>query len=407
MNTENNDNNNILKEYIKEKELKTNSLVIKILFIFASISILIIFKVFFIKNRFFFNVYLKLNILNNEENLNEVDYINLSKIKGINYLNKCLNYLNKSHTTSNFNILYFKNNILKIIPKITVIIPIYNCQKSIELSLASILNQKFKDFEIILINDNSNDNSLKIIKKKKKTDDRIKIINNLKNMGTLYSRSIGALNAKGKYIFSLDNDDLLLNDKILRKIYKLADKDKYDIVEFKAFTIPNYHPKITDIKQNNFNFHPNNLILHQPELAIFPITKNNTFFPNDYLIWGKCIKTKLYQMSVKALGAKRYSMYNCWTEDISIVFIIFNLANSYIFVNIYGIFHLLSNVTASYMLLREHKIFADIFLLDIIIDFLKENEKYKRLIVLKVYDIFDKIKNHNQSVLTLFIIYIK
>jgi hypothetical protein len=83
MNTENNDNNNILKEYIKEKELKTNSLVIKILFIFASISILIIFKVFFIKNRFFFNVYLKLNILNNEENLNEVDYINLSKIKGI------------------------------------------------------------------------------------------------------------------------------------------------------------------------------------------------------------------------------------------------------------------------------------------------------------------------------------
>jgi glycosyltransferase involved in cell wall biosynthesis len=316
-------------------------------------------------------------------------------MKGINYLNRCLKYLKKSHTTSIFNIFNFKNNELKKNnPKITVIIPIYNCQKSIELSLASILNQKLKDFEIILINDNSTDNSLKIINKIKKTDDRIKIINNLKNMGTLYSRSIGALNAKGKYILCLDNDDLFLDDEIFEIIYNLADNDKYDIVEFKAFTIPNYHPNINDLKQNTFNTQPNDLILHQPELAIFPISKNNTYFPNDFLIWGKCIKTKLYQMSIKALGVKRFSIYNCWTEDISIVFIIFNLANSYIFVNIYGILHIISNLTTTYMLPIEHKIFADIFLLDIIIDFLKGTEKFNKLIVLKVYDIFNKIKNY-------------
>ena len=56
------------------------------------------------------------------------------------------------------------------------------------------------DFEIILINDNSTDNSLKIIRKMKSYDNRIHIINNHKNMGTLYSRCIGVLNSKGKYI---------------------------------------------------------------------------------------------------------------------------------------------------------------------------------------------------------------
>lgn len=83
MNTDKYININIFKEYIKKKELKTNCLIITILFIFVSISILIILKLFDIKNRFFFNNLYKLK-LNNEENLNEAEYINISKIKGIN-----------------------------------------------------------------------------------------------------------------------------------------------------------------------------------------------------------------------------------------------------------------------------------------------------------------------------------
>jgi glycosyltransferase involved in cell wall biosynthesis len=305
----------------------------------------------------------------------------------------CLNYLNKTKTSLNFNIFNFKLNIYRKIPKITVIIPIYNCQKSIELSLTSILNQNMKDFEIILVNDNSSDNSLNIINKIKKVDNRIKIINNLKNMGTLYSRCIGALNAKGKYIFPLDNDDLFLDEDVFETIYNFASDDKYDIVEFKTFAIPNYHPQIKDIEEYYFNSHPNNLILHQPELGIFPIFRNNTFGMNDYNIWAKCIKTNLYQKSVNTLGKKRYSIYNCWTEDISIIFIIFNLANSFIFLNKYGIFHLNSIKTATFTLHPDHKTFTEIFLLDIIFEILKERKKYKEFIVLKAYDVFNKIEN--------------
>ena len=298
----------------------------------------------------------------------------------LHYLNLCLRKKN------------YKYHKLKENPKITVIIPVFNCQKSIRLSLASILNQKMEDFEIILVNDNSNDGSLRIINKMKKDDDRIKIINNHKNMGTLYSRCIGSLNAKGKYIFPLDNDDLFLDDDVFETIYNFASEYKYDIVEFKTFTIPNYHPQIKDIEEYYFNSHPNNLTLHQPELGIFPIFRNNSFGMNDYLIWAKCIKTNLYQESVNTLGKKKYSIYNCWTEDISIIFIIFNLANSFIFLNKYGVFHLNSKKTASFTLHTDHKTFTEIFLLDIIFDILKERKKYKEFIVLKVYDVLNKIE---------------
>jgi glycosyltransferase involved in cell wall biosynthesis len=268
--------------------------------------------------------------------------------------------------------------------------PIYNRQNSIELSVTSVLHQNMNNFEIILVNDNSKDYSLKIMKKLKKADKRIKIINNNKNMGTLYSRCIAGLNAKGKYIFSLDPDDVFMDNDVFTSITKIAEKDNYDIVEFKAFTIPNYYPELHDIRHNFFNFHKNNLILHQPELGIFPISrKNSYFFPNDYSIWGKCIKSKIYQSSVRALGEKRYSIYDCFAEDILMIFIMFNIANSFIFVNRYGIFHLLTKTTYSRILPSNHKMFCEIFLMDIIQEFLSQN--YKKFAVLKSFDVLRKI----------------
>ena len=74
--------------------------------------------------------------------------------------------------------------------------------------------------EILLINDYSIDNTSRIIKKAQKYDHRIKIINNNKNMGALYSRSIAALMSKGEYIFSLDNDDMYFYSEVFDYIYK-------------------------------------------------------------------------------------------------------------------------------------------------------------------------------------------
>ena len=86
--------------------------------------------------------------------------------------------------------------------KITVIIPVFNCEKTIKYAVKSIKNQNMSDIEILLINDFSNDTTLGIIEDLHFNNSRIRIINNNKNMGTLYSRCIGVLKAKGKYILA-------------------------------------------------------------------------------------------------------------------------------------------------------------------------------------------------------------
>ena len=146
-------------------------------------------------------------------------------IKEKKFINNCLKLIVVNHN-------YFIKT-TKIL--ITAIVPIYNSEKTIISSVRSIQNQNISQIEIILVNDFSSDNSLKFIKNLQSSDPRIIIINNKRNMGTLYSRSIGALKAKGKYIFSLDNDDLFFNDDVFDTVYKNAKIGNYDIVKFKKF----------------------------------------------------------------------------------------------------------------------------------------------------------------------------
>ena len=317
----------------------------------------------------YFFIFIYIYVISNKNFYNSVNTSKEKiKINGLNFLKKLrTNQLNKSILIPFINF-----------PKISIIIPVYNSQISIELPVKSVQNQNFNNLEIILVNDFSTDNSSIIIKNLQNNDKRIKIINNNKNMGILYSRCIGVLISKGKYIFPLDNDDLFLDYNILEIIYKNAKKYKFDILEFKSFVIPNYNPNIKDLKEDYFNSHSNNLILHQPELGIYPISKTNRYYANNFHLWGKCFLSKVYKEAINILGIKRYSVYNCWTEDISVLFIIFNLAKDYIFLNIYGIFHLISKNTTTFKLSKQHVIFSNIYLLDILIDFLKDNVENKK-----------------------------
>jgi cellulose synthase/poly-beta-1,6-N-acetylglucosamine synthase-like glycosyltransferase len=88
-------------------------------------------------------------------------------------------------------------------PKVSIISPIFNRENYILRFLRSVQNQKFNDIEIIFIDDCSEDNSVKFIEEYQKQDERIILIKNKKNKGTLISRNIGALNSKGKLIFAI------------------------------------------------------------------------------------------------------------------------------------------------------------------------------------------------------------
>ena len=91
-------------------------------------------------------------------------------------------------------------------PKISIIIPVYNVEKYLEQCLKSVINQTFKDIEIICINDGSTDNSLEILEAFQKQDERIKIINK-QNEGQGIARNEGLKVAKGEYISFIDPDD--------------------------------------------------------------------------------------------------------------------------------------------------------------------------------------------------------
>ena len=119
-------------------------------------------------------------------------------------------------------------------PKVSGVIPVYNSQDVIIRSVRSIQNQNMLDIEIVLVDDFSTDNTLNILEQLAKEDPRIKLIKNKKNMGILYTRSIGSLAAKGKYIFPLDNDDMFLDKDVFQTITDRADKGNFDIIEFRG-----------------------------------------------------------------------------------------------------------------------------------------------------------------------------
>jgi glycosyltransferase involved in cell wall biosynthesis len=110
-------------------------------------------------------------------------------------------------------------------PKISVIMATYNSEKFLDESIQSILNQIFKDFEFIIINDCSTDSSSNIIKKYAKQDKRIVLVKNKKNIGLTKSLNKGIKIARGKYIARQDSDDISLPER-LEKQYQFLEKNK-------------------------------------------------------------------------------------------------------------------------------------------------------------------------------------
>ena len=101
---------------------------------------------------------------------------------------------------------------------ISIVVPIYNTDSYLEKCIKSIINQTYKNLEIILINDGSTDNSLNIINKYKKQDHRIRVINQ-SNKGLSECRNIGIKKSKGEFIAFIDSDDYV-DLKYIEILYK-------------------------------------------------------------------------------------------------------------------------------------------------------------------------------------------
>ena len=114
------------------------------------------------------------------------------------------------------------------LPKISVIVPVYNVEKYLDQCLESIISQTLNDIEIIVVNDGSTDNSLEIIKKFAAKDSRIKVVDQ-KNGGYAKAVNKGLSLATGEYVAEVDSDDYI-NPNMYNKLYNIAKEKNVDIV---------------------------------------------------------------------------------------------------------------------------------------------------------------------------------
>ena len=209
-------------------------------------------------------------------------------------------------------LLFFSIFILEIIffckkQKISIFLPIYNQEKYINKCILLLQRQTLKDIEIVAVNDYSNDTTLNKLINLSANDNRIKIVNNNKNHGLLYSRAMGILNSNGEYIMNLDPDDELAGEDNLEYLYNLTKIYHTDIITFEVFN-----------KRKNRTISKcfkNLIIEHQPNVFISIFGKTNRI--KDYYIWNKLIKREIFLKAYEYLKNEIYNgKWNYFEDDI-------------------------------------------------------------------------------------------
>ena len=185
---------------------------------------------------------------------------------------------------------------------ISVIIPVYNMQLYLKDCIDSVINQTYRDLEIICVNDGSTDNSLEILNRYTQYDKRIKIISK-DNGGLSSARNCGMNAASGEYIAFIDSDDFIAPD-YYEKLYSCAVETDADIV---ASSVYNYYNENTIKRSEWVNFYT---MLFQPKrLLVSPKEK-------QCVIYACACWNKLYKASL--LKDIRFS--NIYIEDVPFTF---------------------------------------------------------------------------------------
>ena len=109
--------------------------------------------------------------------------------------------------------------------KVSIIVPMYNAEKFIGKTIESVLSQTYENWEMLIMNDVSTDNSLAVVNEYTKKDDRIKVVNTEKNMGVVKGRNHLIDLANGKYIAFLDADDYWNSQKLEKQIQFMKEKN--------------------------------------------------------------------------------------------------------------------------------------------------------------------------------------
>jgi len=251
---------------------------------------------------------------------------------------------------------------------ISIIVPMYNVQDFIERCVNSILLNNFKDYELILVNDGSSDNTINIVNEIAKKDKRIKIIDNSHN-GVSYSRNTGIKQAKGDYIGFIDADDEIMPN-YLDTLYSLATKYDADWVYCDSkivddgFTRPDIDNKAVFDKET---------IIDEENLDVI---KSYIFFNDDYLN-RKSLRNpvmSLYRTSIIKDNDILFNENLNYGEDVAFNFIFVQYIKKFVYIpeGLY-IIHRIANSSQSRFFSNKDN--AD-YLVTLFDDLIKTNIKF-------------------------------
>ena len=177
-------------------------------------------------------------------------------------------------------------------PKISVVVPVYNNERYIDRCLVSILKQKMQDFEIIIVNDGSTDNSEKIINEYiEKYPKKIKYYS-YQNRGISYTRNFGIKHCEGDYICFVDSDDYI-DDNLFEKLEEYIQQN-VDLIKYKCIKVNENYEEIEKIDgpifdcvsgEKAFNeLYAKDVLMETLWLYLYKrefFKKNNLYFPED------------------------------------------------------------------------------------------------------------------------------
>ena len=168
-------------------------------------------------------------------------------------------------------------------PKVSVIVPFYNAERYLKQCLDSLQKQTYSNFEVLLINDGSIDQSYQIAAEYVKIDERFSLITQ-SNAGIATARNVGLQKMSGEYVTFVDGDDFVSQD-YLTKMIKIAKTEQADLV------ISSYYRYSDDDKM--YSFYDSKRVLNNEEISIEQFVKNFTDVSYS-VVWGKLYHKKLF-----------------------------------------------------------------------------------------------------------------
>ena len=226
-------------------------------------------------------------------------------------------------------------------PRITIVLPVHNGENFVKETLLSIQNQDFKDVEIIIIDDQSTDKSVNVIKEIMKTEPRISLYQNKKNKGILYTKTKGVSLAKGEYVMIIDDDDKYLQRETFTMLYSEAKKYNLDILGFKTLLTTSALDKEEFKKTKNAD----TKIIHQNELSnfVFSLEKYGITDKNINIKVNQFIKTDLFKRVIEEIDIKYLNEKINYYDDFLLFFFLTRNAKSFKHLN--RIFYLKEKIT--------------------------------------------------------------